>query len=64
MKSLHTLDEERRELAWKATEVSDVLKEVHTVHTEVKTAYNGTLSHTSVIYPEVNNPLACARFIC
>jgi hypothetical protein len=53
MESLKTLDSERQEIAWRATEVSDVLKRVQTVHTEVKAVYNGTLSHTSVVYPEV-----------
>ncbi|KAJ7925989.1 hypothetical protein B0H13DRAFT_1109048 [Mycena leptocephala] len=54
MESLKTLDSERQEIAWRATEVSDVLKRVQTVHTEVKAVYNGTLSHTSVIYPEIS----------
>ncbi|KAJ7170085.1 hypothetical protein C8R46DRAFT_1091080 [Mycena filopes] len=54
MESLKTLDEERREVAWRAEEVLDVLKGVKSVHAEVKTAYNDTLSHTSVIYPEIS----------
>ncbi|KAJ7446445.1 hypothetical protein B0H11DRAFT_2336879 [Mycena galericulata] len=54
MQSLKTLEAERQEIAWRATEVSDVLKRVQTVHGEVKAAYNGTLSHTSVIYPEIS----------
>ncbi|KAJ6504409.1 hypothetical protein DFH09DRAFT_1201572 [Mycena vulgaris] len=52
--SLSVLDSERREIAWRATEVSDALKTVQTVHADVKAAYNGTLSHTSVIYPEIS----------
>ncbi|KAF7303255.1 hypothetical protein MKEN_01289500 [Mycena kentingensis (nom. inval.)] len=52
--TLKTLEEERRDITWRATEVSDVLKKVQAVHSQVKTAYNGTLSHTSVIYPEAN----------
>ncbi|KAJ6621153.1 hypothetical protein B0H10DRAFT_1790560, partial [Mycena sp. CBHHK59/15] len=58
VQSLKTLDAERREIAWKATEVSDILKTVQTVHGEVKSAYNGTLTHTSVIYPEISNIVA------
>ncbi|KAJ7651742.1 hypothetical protein DFH06DRAFT_1270599 [Mycena polygramma] len=54
MESLKTLDSERQEIAWRALEVSDVLRKVQTVHTEVKAAYNGTLSHTSVVYPEIS----------
>ncbi|KAJ6575328.1 hypothetical protein B0H19DRAFT_1128176 [Mycena capillaripes] len=54
MESLKTLDSERQEIAWRATEVSDVLRKVHTVHSEVKAEYNSTLSHTSVIYPEIS----------
>ncbi|KAJ6503323.1 hypothetical protein C8R47DRAFT_1174908 [Mycena vitilis] len=54
MDSLKTLDSERQEIAWRALEVSDVLRKVQTVHTEVKAAYNGTLSHTSVVYPEIS----------
>ncbi|KAF7311109.1 hypothetical protein HMN09_00655100 [Mycena chlorophos] len=57
-KTLHTLEEERREIAWRATEVSDVLKKVQAVHTKVKAAYNDTLSHTSVIYPEISTIVA------
>ncbi|KAJ7103322.1 hypothetical protein B0H15DRAFT_975630, partial [Mycena belliarum] len=58
MESLKTLDEQRREIAWRATEVSAVLKTVQTVHADVKAAYNGTLSHTSVIYPEISSIIA------
>ncbi|KAF8216000.1 hypothetical protein K438DRAFT_1561452 [Mycena galopus ATCC 62051] len=54
MQSLKTLDSERQEIAWRATEVSHALSSVQTVHAEVKAAYNGTLSHTSVIYPEIS----------
>ncbi|KAJ7786530.1 hypothetical protein B0H16DRAFT_1490765 [Mycena metata] len=52
--SLKSLDSERQEVAWRATEVLDVLMRVKNVHAEVKTAYNDTLSHTSVIYPEIS----------
>ncbi|KAJ7110005.1 hypothetical protein C8R44DRAFT_634387 [Mycena epipterygia] len=58
MESLKTLDAERQEIAWRATEVSGVLKTVQTVHADVKAAYNGTLSHTSVIYPEISTIVA------
>jgi hypothetical protein len=53
MESLKMLDCERRDIAWRATEVSHALTSVQTVHAQVKAAYNGTLSHTSVKYPEV-----------
>ncbi|KAK7064054.1 hypothetical protein R3P38DRAFT_3249634 [Favolaschia claudopus] len=52
--ALKALDYERQEIAWRAIEVSDVLKSVQAVHAEVKTAYNSTYSHTSVIYPEIS----------
>ncbi|KAJ7040401.1 hypothetical protein C8F04DRAFT_1312860 [Mycena alexandri] len=48
MGSLKSLDSERQEVAWRATEVFDVLMRVKNVHAEVKTAYNDTLSHTSI----------------
>ncbi|KAJ7246317.1 hypothetical protein B0H12DRAFT_1126669 [Mycena haematopus] len=54
MQSLKALDSERQEIAWRATEVSHALTAVQSVHAEVKTAYNSTLSHTSVIYPEIS----------
>ncbi|KAJ7070837.1 hypothetical protein C8F01DRAFT_1244533 [Mycena amicta] len=56
--TLQTLEAERREIAWKATEVSDLLKKVQAVHSDVKSSYNGTLSHTSVIYPEISTIVA------
>ncbi|KAJ6520030.1 hypothetical protein C8R45DRAFT_953640 [Mycena sanguinolenta] len=52
--SLKTLESERQEIAWRATEVSHALTAVQSVHAEVKTAYNSTLSHTSVLYPEIS----------
>ncbi|KAF7339293.1 hypothetical protein MSAN_02142800 [Mycena sanguinolenta] len=54
MQSLKTLESERQEIAWRATEVSHALTAVQSVHAEVKAAYNSTLSHTSVIYPEIS----------
>ncbi|KAJ7225265.1 hypothetical protein GGX14DRAFT_637960 [Mycena pura] len=56
--TLKTLEAERQEIAWRAVEVSDVLKTVQSVHGSVKTAYNGMLSHTSVIYPEISTIVA------
>ncbi|KAJ7161366.1 hypothetical protein C8R43DRAFT_880779 [Mycena crocata] len=58
MESLKTLDSERQDIAQRATEVSHRLKEVQTTHAQVKSSYNGTLSHTSVIYPEISTIVA------
>ncbi|KAJ7704229.1 hypothetical protein B0H14DRAFT_3028917 [Mycena olivaceomarginata] len=54
MESLKMWDCERRDIAWRATEVSHALTSVQTIHAQVKAAYNGTLSHTSVKYPEIS----------
>ncbi|KAJ7492419.1 hypothetical protein FB451DRAFT_1078464, partial [Mycena latifolia] len=58
MESLKTLDAQRRDIAWRATEVSDVLRTVQTIHANVKAAYNDTMSHTAVIYPEISTIVA------
>ncbi|KAF7307096.1 hypothetical protein MIND_00502900 [Mycena indigotica] len=56
--TLHALEAERRDIAWRATEVFDKLRQVQVVHADVKTAYNDTMSHTSVIYPEISTIVA------
>ena len=53
MEALEQLSTQRRELVAKAEEVSSVLKQVKTIHADVKKVYNDTLAHTSLVYPEV-----------
>jgi len=54
LQSLQALDSRQQEIATKTVEVADVLAKAKTIHATVKTQYNGTLSHTSVAYPEVS----------
>ncbi|ESK98136.1 membrane protein [Moniliophthora roreri MCA 2997] len=54
MSSLDQLEAHRREIAFKAKEVSDLLKDTQKIHNQVKTEYNETLAHTSVVYPELS----------
>jgi hypothetical protein len=53
LRSLESLETHRQEITAKAKAVTGVLKRVQTVHATVKAEYNDTLSHTSVVYPEV-----------
>jgi hypothetical protein len=53
LQSLETLEVYQLQIVIKAREVADTLSKVKTVHAAVKANYNGTLSHTSVVYPEV-----------
>ncbi|KAF5368531.1 hypothetical protein D9758_002292 [Tetrapyrgos nigripes] len=52
--SLETLECEMQSVTEHARRVSEVLKETQSIHASVKTAYNETLAHTSVIYPELS----------
>jgi len=54
LQSLESLEVRQQEIANKAKEVADALAQVKIVHAEVKNEYNKTLSHTSVVYPEVS----------
>lgn len=51
--SLTQLEDRRKTTLVKAREVAGVLTKVKGIHASVKTEYNETLSHTSVVYPEV-----------
>lgn len=51
--SLERLEDHKEKIATKAREVADLLASVQTTHAGVKRDYNNTLSHTSVVYPEV-----------
>ena len=53
MSALDQLASQRIELAHKAEEVGEVLKQVKTVQASVKKDYNDTLAYTSLVYPEV-----------
>lgn len=53
LKSLETLETQRQEIVEKAKEVAEVLTKTKAIHATVKADYNDTLSHTSVVYPEV-----------
>lgn len=52
--TLDNLEEHKKATMVKAREVSGILTTVKGTHASVKTEYNETLSHTSVVYPEVN----------
>ncbi|RPD55881.1 hypothetical protein L227DRAFT_579361 [Lentinus tigrinus ALCF2SS1-6] len=54
MAALTQLVTQRQELASKAEEVTSLLKHVKTIHADVKKAYNDTLAHTSLVYPELS----------
>lgn len=58
---LQRLETERQKITSSAKEVSQVLKNVETIHGDVKSEYNSALSHTSVVYPEVSDCL-CSLF--
>lgn len=51
--TLETLEGHREACVTKAGEVAGILTSVKGIHASVKTEYNDTLSHTSVVYPEV-----------
>jgi hypothetical protein len=51
--TLETLEGHREANVAKAREVTGLLTSVKGIHASVKTEYNDTLSHTSVVYPEV-----------
>ena len=54
IQTLEALEERKREIAAKVVEVETVLAKVEVIHVTVKKRYNETLSHTSVVYPEVS----------
>ncbi|TCD68076.1 hypothetical protein EIP91_011528 [Steccherinum ochraceum] len=54
LKSLDQLDGHRESLAREADSVAEALQRVKVVHSSVKRDYNETLSHTSLIYPELS----------
>lgn len=54
LQSLQSLDDVRKDIWTKSKEVTEVLASVQSIHSQVKAEYNETLSHTSVVYPEVN----------
>jgi len=51
---LDALERHQQQIAWRASRVLETLKTVQTMHAVVKEEYKVTLSHTSVVYPEVN----------
>ena len=51
---LQALEREREPLREQADEVSRMLTEVRASHSTVKEEYNGALSYTSAVYPEVH----------
>lgn len=52
--SLQSLEDIRKDLTSKGKDVSEILTGVQAVHAKVKAEYNETLSHTSVVYPELS----------
>ena len=55
LEALQILDSHQQEIATGAALVGEVLEQVKVVHAAVKRQYNDTLSHTSVLYPEVSH---------
>jgi hypothetical protein len=51
--TLESLENHRETAVNKAREIAGILTSVKGIHASVKTEYNDTLSHTSVVYPEV-----------
>lgn len=51
--TLHELEDHKAAIATKARDVAGILTRVKGIHASVKTEYNETFSHTSVVYPEV-----------
>jgi hypothetical protein len=53
--SLEKLEKLKEEVKAQVTQVSSILKDAQKQHAVVKSDYNETLSHVSVVYPEVSN---------
>lgn len=53
MQSLEQLEIHRRHITRESEAVAGILTRVKNVHSKVKKGYNETLSHTSLVYPEV-----------
>ena len=62
MDSLEALSAQHDDLAVRVKEVAAVLGRVKAVQSEVKKDYNDTLTHTSLVYPEVRHSVA--RLLC
>ncbi|KAJ3872480.1 hypothetical protein F5051DRAFT_480309 [Lentinula edodes] len=58
MRTLKKLEHHRLDVVNREKEVSEMLRETQVVHAEVKKEYNGTLAHTSVVYPELSQIVA------
>ncbi|KAF9015610.1 hypothetical protein BDQ17DRAFT_1341352 [Cyathus striatus] len=58
IRSLKTLENSKDQVAIKTEEIAETLTSVQNIHSEVKIAYNSTLSHTSVVYPELSQIVA------
>lgn len=52
--TLGQLGNHKQAIAAKARDIAGILTKVKGIHASVKTEYNETLSHTSVVYPEVH----------
>jgi hypothetical protein len=61
---LDTLESHRHKITRRAAHVVETLKSVQNAHAAVKEEYKHTVSHTSVIYPEVShhNFFGCKTF--
>ncbi|KAK7059198.1 hypothetical protein VNI00_001825 [Paramarasmius palmivorus] len=58
IQSLDQLEAHKVAIASKAKEVSELLRDTQQIHNTVKTEYNETLAHTSVVYPELSQIVA------
>lgn len=61
--TLDKLEDHRKATVIKTREVTGILTRVKGIHASVKTEYNETLSHTSVVYPEVSSLLRSLIFV-
>lgn len=56
--TLEVLESHKKSIASTAQRVTDLLESVQEVHVEVKADYYDTVSHTSVLYPELSHIVA------
>lgn len=53
VEALQQLEQFKEEIAKEADDVNNLLNSVQTIHGQVKDNYNTTVSHVSIVYPEV-----------
>ncbi|KAJ3853876.1 hypothetical protein EV368DRAFT_38016, partial [Lentinula lateritia] len=58
LSTLKKLEDHRLGIVRRGKEACEMLRDTQVVHAEVKREYNGTLAHTSVVYPELSQIVA------